>query len=422
MNRNSLLTAGWTLFGLTGIALADGSEALGPPSIALPQNAEVVLGGVGLLDGQPGSFSVLVPNGRTVQQVLAYWEGLDSPGSSQGATDDILINGAVVTGDRIGGATNFFNQYYTSAYRADVTSLGFVAAGTNDLTVEGLDYTYANNGLGLVVLLDDGERLTAYADGLDYAHGKFQQPYTTTEPVVYTFAADDEARQAQVNLLVTGVEDARPNVIEVLVDGVLVVEEIDLMHGNLGHELDGVTLELTVPAGATEVSVQLLSEDRGGPFTGSLVSSLTWLFSSFSIEAPADDQHGCDPCWWKQHWWKWDPWCTQDNLTQVYDLKDDFNKTFGVKPWDSGVWPCTPLYTTLCGGGHFCGWNYWRRVLNSEATAALLNADSDFGYPFTVAEVKAIYRDAIGADCGPETLWTALDKFHDANRLGCPCD
>lgn len=402
---------------LAAAAFADGSEALGTPSIDLPAQGEVVLGGVGLLDAQPASFTFAVPAGRSVQKVLGYWEGLDSPGSTQGETDAILVNGLEVIGDRIGGATNFFKQYYTSGYRADLTSLGLLATGSNTLTVEGLDYTYSNNGFALVVLLDGDEELR-FADGLDYAYTGFDDPYDTTEPVVYTFDAADEARAASVSLVLSGVAPERPSVIEVRVDGLLTIEEIDLLNSNLGAEIDAHTLDLTVPAGATEVSVRVLSEDRGGAFSGNQEASLTWLYASLALEAASDEAFGCDPYWWKCNWWRWDPWCTDDNLTQTIDLKDKFNDTFDVTPWESGLWYCSSLWSGLNGWGSW--WNWSRRLLNREAVAALANADADIGYPYSKAEVIAIYRDAIGAAPGDETICSAFWKFYDANRLGCP--
>jgi hypothetical protein len=59
-------------------------------------------------------------------------------------------------------------------------------------------------------------------------------------------------------------------------------------------------------------------------------------------------------------------------------------------------------------------------ALDRHAAAGLISADSGIAYPFTTAQVIAIYRDAVGADPGPETISSALAKLSTANNLNCP--
>ena len=67
------------------------------------------------------------------------------------------------------------------------------------------------------------------------------------------------------------------------------------------------------------------------------------------------------------------------------------------------------------------GWYWWQRILNRHTAAALANADSGIDYPYTVDEIVSIYRDAVCADPGPETIESAIYKFATANYwLECP--
>ncbi|MGH9164267.1 MAG: hypothetical protein ACRDZW_01990, partial [Acidimicrobiales bacterium] len=54
-------------------AAADGTETLGPPSIAVAQGSGVVSDGTGMFV-QPATVSVNVPG--AVRQVLVHWEGM----------------------------------------------------------------------------------------------------------------------------------------------------------------------------------------------------------------------------------------------------------------------------------------------------------------------------------------------------------
>jgi hypothetical protein len=415
-NRSNLLPA-FTLL-LAGPLLADGSELLGAPSIPVIPNGRAVLAGTGLVDSQPGLISVALPTDAVVAQVLAYWDGLDAPADSQGDFDDIILGGQAVTGTRIGGPTNFFKNYWVSSYRADVTALGLVGGGASQITIEGLDFSYANNGLALVIITQD-ERTFEVRDGLDYAQEKFNSPFDQSAPVIYTFDPADGDRGASVGLVVGGVAYGRPSVIEIKVDGVLTVEAIDTLQSNVGSDFDVLNLDLLVPAGASEVQVRILSEDRGGPFSGNQAASFTWLHASLSLDSPADvPQYGCEPQLWAQGWWRWDPRDFTDNATTSVVLTDPFNQVFGVTPYQSGLRDNRMLWHGLQGWSNW--WNIPRRELNREAVAALANADSDFNYPLTVEEVKALYLDALNADQDTADADNVFWTFYDANRLGCP--
>ena len=76
--RRISLLVGIALLVAVPTAQADGTETLGPPSVAINASATRVLAaGVGMAGSlnTPSSFSVNVPAGATVRQVLLYWGG-----------------------------------------------------------------------------------------------------------------------------------------------------------------------------------------------------------------------------------------------------------------------------------------------------------------------------------------------------------
>ena len=114
--RRSLLAIVVLLIGSALPVLADGTETLGTPSIAIGAGTGIVAGGAGLQDAQPGIINVNVPG--DVVQVLLYWGGAVT---TNAASDDSVSvddgGGAVgVTGTLIGGPTKFFSAFGKDFY------------------------------------------------------------------------------------------------------------------------------------------------------------------------------------------------------------------------------------------------------------------------------------------------------------------
>lgn len=425
MNHASLrnLAVSGLSLALSASALADGTETLGVPlGIQMAAGTDYVLAGVGLADSGTGTVLASIPEGSTIRQVLAYWDGLALNPNLPSQNDTILLNGLEVTGTRIGGPSNFVGPYNSFAYRADVTQLGLIGPGENMVFGEGLDFGYRNNGFGLVIVLDNGAdtETVSLRDGSDFAYGNFPGAFATTELQVFGFDAAETERTAQLGLFVTGVEQNRPSVLEVTI-GSQVSRYPDLFGSTAGAQWDAPELSLQIPAGVTSASVRVLSEDSGeGPAAGHQVSSLNWVVASLSIDSVEDlPQYGCTPGFWSCRWQRFDPWCTGDNYTESLVLTDRFNQVMGVSRWQSGIHNCSNLWSVLGGCGGFQG--HWQtRLLNRHAVAALLNADSNINYPYTVDQVRSLYQDAVGATDGPETIWSTLSLFYNANQLGCP--
>jgi len=414
----SFLLAG-QLMGSSICLAFEGTETLGPPAIPIAPGTDILIGGVGLKTGQPDSISLAVPAGVTVQQVIAYWEGQAATAGEQGATDTIFMNGMPVMGVRIGGPTNWpvSTPVWTSSYRADVTALGLVAPGVlNVVSVDGLDFVTANNGAGLLVIVDDGVNTSdvQVLDGNDTAFVNFAPPLKDTMPVTFNFAASTSARTATLSYFVGSVALMRPNVITIAIDGIVSEVLVDALGNLSGPEWDSLQHSFNVPAGATSITTQLLSMDGGGPYTGNLPASMVWVAGGLSIPetVTTGGGEGCTPGYWKNHTNRWDGVGLDDFTTNIHTF-DLFNTVFGVTPIQSQMGNSQTLLdaVNLKGGKIF--------ALNRHAAAALASADS-VSYAYTVQQVIDLYRDAVGADVGPETIQSAKAKLEAANEAGCP--
>jgi len=276
--------------------LALRSETLGDPEIAIAAGTGIAIGGIGLVgDGsaQPGTIDINVPG--AVQQVLLYWTGHMTTNASD---NSVLLNGSVaITGTLIGGPTLFFHPAYSSTQRADITSYNLISSGDNSLTVEGLEFDTMcpdecqNLGAGLLVIYDDGGPLAELdlRDGNDNAFFNFDPPLDTTVPQIYNFAAASEDRYAQLHMFAGSVaqfpDGGRPNTVEVIIDGTP-LRYPDPFQGRAGDDFDAVSINVFIPAGATSMSVQALSERDAFSFfpEDALPASFNWLVSAAVFE------------------------------------------------------------------------------------------------------------------------------------------
>ncbi len=280
---------GFSLTGaFAGPALADGTETLASPDIVIESGTGVVAAGVGLVV-QPGTINITVPSGATVKQVLLYWEGqmkTDLVGDNT-----ITVNGNEVTGALIGGQTFFFVGGYSSAFRADITSLNLIGPGANALTLSGLQYTNRNNGAGVMVIYDDGSRTAdiQVRDGLDLAFYNFPEPRKNTIPQTFTFEPADFERVATLALFFSSISnDAqfRPNSLEVTVGTEKLIFSNELSSAE-GDEWDTVIKAITVPAGVTSLTIQAFSrDDTGAPIVPPGPASLAWIGATLAITPP----------------------------------------------------------------------------------------------------------------------------------------
>ena len=124
-------------------------------------------------------------------QVLLYWSGQSS---DPFPTDDTIeVNGMPLQGTLIGDPTEYGSApWRIFTYRRDITKDGLVFFGPNVLNVEGLDFNFANDGAGVLVIVDDGGDVAdlQLRDGTDFVYWDFSDPLDRSEPQTFTFAAN----------------------------------------------------------------------------------------------------------------------------------------------------------------------------------------------------------------------------------------
>jgi hypothetical protein len=408
---------------LAPAALADGTETLGPPSIAIGTGTDVKVAGVGnhAFPGTPTSFNADIPANAIVKQVLLYWTGHVSSGTGPDQPDfNITVNGnAVQAQSLIGGPTNFFlgENFYT--YRADITSLNLIQPGSNVLTVSDMHYPSAfappsgNDGAGVVIVFDDGTPSTfaGIRDGQDLAFAEFAPPLDATVPQTFSFNASNVARSGSLGLMAGSVRGADLNVLR----GNVVRGQFDTgqsftisnpLQSNQGFEFDAVNLPVTVPAGATSVTVQLFSEGGDRP------ASLSWITATLMMDEPPPPPaggQGCTPGYWKNHTESWPPtgFSPSQALSTVFS------------PTGLGTLASDSLLTALKykGGSTL---TEKKQILLRAAVASLLNsAHSGVSFGMTTAEVISAVNAALASN-DATTIIDLATELDDLNNGGCP--
>jgi hypothetical protein len=255
-----------------------GTETLGPPGIPIATGSGLKQSGVGL-SAQPKTLTINVPG--TVKQALLYWSGGDPTVPYEG-DNTISFGGVEVPGTLIGGPRYFFNNYRFLTYRADVTEM--VSSGDNSFEVSGMDFdptSQENNGAGLLVIYDDGtEADIELFDGQDLAYFDFDAPLDITVPQIFGFDAATTERTAKLVIFAGSVGANRPNEITVTIDG-NVQSFVNEMASTEGELWDALSLFPTVPAGADQMTVQLISTPTVDPAPRG--ASMSWVVGGLAI-------------------------------------------------------------------------------------------------------------------------------------------
>lgn len=126
-----------------------------------------------------------------------------------------------------------------------------------------------------------------------------------------------------------------------------------------------------------------------------------------------DCAEGCTPGYWKTHPEDWDGE-GDDDFTTTVQHPQSFNAVLGVTEAESGLADAVTLLDAANTGGG--GLN----ALARHTAAALASSDAPILYPFSTAGVIDLYRDAVGAVEGPETVESAHLILEAANEAGCP--
>jgi len=317
-------------------ARGNGTETLGPPSIPIAPGTGIVAAGAGTTSGG-GVIEFTVPAGASVEQVLIYWAGFgrddsavngtgaaldnapkpiarptyarpdvttNQPKTLDGGTDpmgslttqdvqyaiaagaaigdsNISVNGVEVTGVLIGGPTLFVNNRWGSAYRADITGLNLVVPGANTLVIDGMDYNVQNDGVGVIVIYDDGTQLVHFTlvDGHDLAFNWFTPPLNTTVAQTLTVPPAALARSAVLHLFVGDADPGRPSELRVTIGGITTIYN-DLFQSADGPEWDTLALPITIPPGVASVTAQVISKTNAA---GDIPASLAWITAGLVV-------------------------------------------------------------------------------------------------------------------------------------------
>jgi hypothetical protein len=392
------------------VMFADGTETLGDPSIPIAMGSGFVASGVGL-GVQPGTITIDVPAGATVNQVLLYWSNeFVGPGFGD---DTITVSGNSVTGTSIGGPTYFYyynGEVYVQSFRADITGLGLVGPGPNTLTIGDLDYI--GLGAGVLVIFDDGSGTIdiQIRDGNDLAYYQFAPPLDTTVPQTFNFAPAPADRTADLLIFAASVGPDRPNAIKITVDGTITML-VDLLGSFDGDWWDTLSVPVSIPAGASSLEVQVLSYDDG---SGRQPASLNWIGAGLSLPPPPPPGgEGCTPGAWRggNGDFRWDiasdpDWNPPGGNPFYHDTL--FNDYFA--PW--GSLGGKTMWDLVKQGG---GPDPARKAARSLVAAYLNASHGDVDYPLTTAELEALWNDAVAGGTFLD-LHLQLDQL---NNLGC---
>jgi hypothetical protein len=382
-------------------SISSGTETLGDiadDGITLPAATGIVAAGIGMRgdpgDVQPGVININIPG--TPVKAFLYWEGQMEDAVSGDADLTVKLNGGAATavaGTEIGGEPTKIapiGDEWTTSFRADITSLVGWTSGANTIEVSDMDFDSRcpdcrNDGASVLVLYDDGSDagFVGIKDGNDLAWIGFDPPYNVTVAQTFTFPEDsDDERDATLYIITGSVSfPERPNVICVAFDGGAPTEYYDLMGvaGGAGFDdWDTVPIDLKIPAGVTEVTVELKSEQGSGSSWpgGSNPASMVWVTAGLYVEPPIERCEACTPGYWKNHTDAWGH--------TSFKPTDDFDLTFGVDYFAPDIPLCEAVWAR--GGGV--------NALARHAVAALLNwAHWDVNYCYTDKDIFDAVED-----------------------------
>lgn len=274
--------------------LADGTEVLGPPQrMSLTAGSGMIAAGTGLSTTLPATLNISVPTNSQVRQVLVYWSG--GMDGEQLGSNTVQINGQTITGRAIGGPTYFFSRrngeinYYFSAFRADVTALGLIKPGDNSLSIESQPFDGEKDGIGVMVIYDDGtgNARIQLRDGIDLAYHNFPKERQVAVPQTFTFPATTQDRTARMSMFFGSVapEEPRSSIFTITVDNAAPVVETNLIGSFDGAQWDTVNIDFLIPTGATSVTVEAKSPPNAEPDG----ASFSWIATGFYLLNPSSE-------------------------------------------------------------------------------------------------------------------------------------
>ena len=334
---------------LSSPSYAQGDEVLNPvtdPDIteALSNGSKIRISGTGLhsLPDTPGSISITLNPGETVERVLLYWQVFDSEpiydvdidverlgdGFSNMVTGQVIGEHVPFTG---GAPKKSFYNAYSATIRADITDLNLIKPGENTLLISGLeDVELPNpnfgdsptNGAGIMLIVSDGSNANLQlVDGHDAAwwersypdSDKFSETLGFTVPVRFQFEAMNVDRFADLSMFVASVEgdgqtgNDRPSVVVIRGgdDPANEIRDANVLMSNRGDEWDDYIRSVPIPAGVDFIEVEIFSQTD--PFVDPLSvlnpdgsktidpASFVWLAAGLSTPQEVENACVCKP-------------------------------------------------------------------------------------------------------------------------------
>ena len=259
--------------------------------------------------------------------------------------------------------------------------------------------------------------LTSYEDVYHVDQTRFVQTLTET----MTFDAVPYDRPLRVDFAISEL-DPDPRVIDVTIRvGGATVYSATLAAPNAGNELYLGHVLTTLPAGETDVEIELYSPDA----TADPVGDSVWLAGvNASVTEPEDERgfEGCTPGFWRNHSavapgnqanaWLLTDYAAGDLFSAVFGRTITI-RVSGDRGRPVSITDPTLIQAVVAQGGDV-------NALARHAVAALLNASHPDVYSYyTVAEVIQMVQDALDG-VGPYGIEGTKDLFETANELGCP--
>ena len=290
---------------LTGVAYA---TTLAPsPSLTLTgPGLTIAEGGVGLFNLGAGTETLSVDIGGEVEKAVLYWAGRDLPCADSFAgcgapfdvtrDQDLIFNDGSVdhalTGIEVGHEdqpVSGLGPIRNIGFKADVTSIvEGVYSGAGNYSFDIKDGDLGSNlenldGAGLLVIFTDAGDTTNYDvivyEGMDFAYGDDPTPGETqvTEPVVFSYSSSTSDRTANLVIFAGDAVDFRPDRVGITDNA----DRINELVGADGPQWDTLSIDIDIPAGVSETTVQLFSEP-----VGKNPDSLLWEVGALRVSSP----------------------------------------------------------------------------------------------------------------------------------------
>lgn len=247
------------------------------------------------------SVNVPVQAAEDILEAYFYWGGRTRRDFGD---DTIVINGSEVTGDLTAAFPHSITPTrWAFLYKLDALSL--VAPGDNTFEVSGFDLGENANedGIGLVVVYRDasgGYDEVQILELADFFYHAAPETGANSDVHAFTFDAAEVELDAALQVFVGDGNAERPDAIWWSIGAGEPAENLvgsgetlaNVLNAADGAEMDLLTLEPTIPAGANHIAFQFESPVEGDGDSGLIMAAVFCLNSTIENLPPACDAGG----------------------------------------------------------------------------------------------------------------------------------